>query len=141
MQHDDDTSNQTNGTANLAQQTELLVQEVAAQHSANQHTQGAERGDENGRRKGICCEVEDLAEDHGDDAGPPCRVAQVRVAVAVEAMLFHGGIQALLCDDETGANGEGGRDCKAETDISEQRVSMWCGVAGVVALQRTCLRP
>jgi hypothetical protein len=129
MQHNNDTTNQTDGAANLAQQSQLFVKEVATEHSTNKHTQRAERSHQNCGRKGIGGEVEDLAEDHGDDTGPPCRVAQVRVAVAVEAVLLHGGVEALLCDDETGADGQGGRDCKAEADISGQRVSScsaWC---------------
>ena len=130
MQHNNDTANQTDGAANLAQQSQLFVQKVATKHSTNEHTQRAERSNQNCRRKGIGGEVEDLAEDHGDDTGPPCRVAQVRVTVAVEAVLLHGRVEALLCDDETGADGQGGRDCKAEADISGGRVSN-CS-AGVV---------
>lgn len=137
MQHDDDTPDQTNGAANLAQEAQLLVEEVAAQHGADQHTQRAERRDQNGGRKSVGGEVEDLAQDHGDDAGPPGRVAQVRVAVAVKAVLLHGRIEAFLRDDKTGADGERRRDCEAETDISGA-VSGGCWRW---ALQRTCLLP
>lgn len=139
VQYNDNAPDQTDGTANLAQQSQLLVEEIAAQDGTNKHTQRAKRRDKNGRRKGVGREVEDLAEDHGDDAGPPCRIAQVRVAVAIEAVLLHRRIEALLCDDETGADGERGRDGQAEPDVSGRRVSMrydrWC------ALQRTCLPP
>lgn len=140
MQHNDDASDQTDGAANLAQEAQLLVEEVAAQDGADKHTQRAERRDQNGRRKGVGSEVEDLAQDHGDYASPPGRVAQVRVAVAVEAVLLHGRIEALLGDDEAGANGQRRRDCEAEADISGAVSGCGAG-AGRRALQRTCLLP
>lgn len=142
VQHNDDTPNQTDGAANLAQKPKLFVEEIAAQHSANKHTQRAERRDKNRRRKSIRREVEDLAKDHGDDARPPGRVAQVRVAVAVEAVLLHGRIEALLGDDETGANRERGRDCEAEADISGHGQRVVVRAVGAAAyLSSTMMSP
>jgi hypothetical protein len=34
-------------------------------------------------------------------ASPPYRISEVSKAVAIKAMLFHGRIEALLCDDKT----------------------------------------
>jgi hypothetical protein len=141
VQDDDDGANQANGTANLAQEAELFVEKVCAEDSADEDGEGAEGGDEDGRRKGIGGKVEDLAEDHCDDASPPCRVAQVRVAVAVEAVLLHGGIEALFGNDEAGADCERRRHGQHQADISVEGVSVRVGGGAGAQKQRTCLRP
>jgi hypothetical protein len=141
VQDDDDGANQANGTANLAQEAELFVEEVCAEDSADEDREGAEGGDEDGGRKGVGGKVEDLAEDHCDDAGPPGRVAQVRVAVAVEAMLLHGGIEALFGNDEAGADCERRRHGQHQADIPVEGVSVRVGGGAGAQKQRTCLRP
>jgi hypothetical protein len=124
VQDDDDGANQTDGAANLAQEAELFVEEVCAEDSANEDGEGAKGGDEDGGRKGVGGEVEDLAEDHCDDASPPGRVAQVRVAVAVEAVLLHGGIEAFFGNDEAGADCERRRHGQHQADIPVDSVSV-----------------
>lgn len=64
MENNNDGSNQTYRAANFAQKTELFVQEVCSQHSANEHRKCSEGSHENGGRECVCCEVEDLAEYH-----------------------------------------------------------------------------
>ena len=148
VQDDDDGANQADGTANLAQEAELFVEEVCAEDSADEDGEGAQGSDEDGGRKGVGGEVEDLAEDHCDDASPPRRVPQIRVAVAVEAVLLHGSIEALFGDDEAGADCERRRHSQHQADIPVQSVSMRAGGAGGAGgaqqqqqQQRTCLRP
>jgi hypothetical protein len=142
MQHDDDRPDQTYRAPNLAQQPQLLVEEIRPQHRANQHRQRAQRRHQNGRRKRIRRKVEDLAEHHCHPlatasatrsrlrvrtrryARPPRRIAQVAEAIAVEAMLLHGRIEALFRYDKAGADGERRAHGQHEADISVLRISI-----------------
>jgi hypothetical protein len=123
MQHNNHTAYQANRTPNLAQQPQLFVQEIRAQHRANQDGQRAQRRHQNCRRKRIRREVEYLAEYHclvlalhPNDvnmdmrirptcryARPPRRIPQISKAIAVEAMFLHARIEALFRNDKTRA--------------------------------------
>lgn len=62
VQDNDDGANEADGTAQLAQRAQLLVEEVRAQHGANQDAEGAQRRHQDGRGKGVGGKVADFAD-------------------------------------------------------------------------------
>lgn len=115
---DDDRADETERTPDAAQPTQLLLEDEARQDGADEHTQCAEGRDENGRGKRVCGKVGHLADDHGEHAGEPDGVGQVRVAVGCvcEATAVCGVHEAALGDDKRRADGERRPDGEGEAD-------------------------
>ena len=64
VQHNDDSSDQANGTPQFAQRPQLFIEEVGPQHGAYQHSQSTQWGDKDCWREGVRCEVAYLSENH-----------------------------------------------------------------------------
>jgi hypothetical protein len=105
MQDYDHRPYQAHGTPKLAQYSEFFVQEVCTQYRPDQYTQCAEGSDQNSRRKGVCCKIEELAEPQQAHAEPPKWCSEVLKAVSFEAVLVGRIIETFLGYNEAAANG------------------------------------
>lgn len=61
MQDDNNCSNQADGAAELAQCSQLLVEEVRSKDGTDEHTQSSKRGDENSWGESVCGKVADFS--------------------------------------------------------------------------------
>lgn len=165
MEHDDDGANQAYCATNLAQAAQLLVQKVGAEDGADKDGESSQGSDEDGGGKGVCGEIEYLAKDHcrlgqrwcrrlgagvdatltGNDARPPHGILEISKAVAVEAMLLDGGIEALFGNDKTRADGQGRAHGQHESYVSGRTVSgrRWVGArrGRITYLSSTMMAP
>lgn len=117
MQDDDDRPEETERTAQLAQDTELLLQEDRGEDGADEDRQRAEGSDEDGGSEGIGRKVGYLADDHRDHARPPYRVLEVPELVGIVALASLRVDEALLRDDERRADRERRGYRETEADI------------------------